>query len=143
MFSFIFSMETVKIENKLDQDESSGKEEKIRQLWQELIESEMRYVEDLNEVRGIEETGVKHKWSQICRDYIHSQPDQTKKFFSLDRKHFKTLKKRAKGLHAADEDPEVEGGQGGQVGQGGQGSVNRRFTESEDCSSLAPPTPAE
>ena len=51
-------METVEIENKLDQDESSGKEEKIRQLWQELIESEMRYVEDLNEVRGIEETGA-------------------------------------------------------------------------------------
>ena len=47
------------------------------------------------------------------------------------------MKKRAKGLHAADEDPEVEGV------QGGQGSVNRRFTESEDCSSLTPPTPAE
>ena len=55
----------------------------------------------------------------------------------------KTLKKRAKGLHAADEDPEVEGVQGGKGGQGGQGSVNRRFTEREDCSSLAPPTPAE
>ena len=54
MFSSIFSMETVEIENKLDQDENGGKEEKIRQLWQELIESEMRYVEDLNEVRGIE-----------------------------------------------------------------------------------------
>ena len=52
--------ETVKIEDKLnqlsiknegkDQEKFGGKEEKIRQLLQELIESEMRYVEDLNEV---------------------------------------------------------------------------------------------
>ena len=52
--------ETVKIEDKLnqlsiknegkDQEKCCGKEEKIRQLLQELIESEMRYVEDLNEV---------------------------------------------------------------------------------------------
>ena len=52
--------ETVKIEDKLnqlsiknegkDQEKCGGKEEKIRQLLQELIESEMRYVEDLNEV---------------------------------------------------------------------------------------------
>ena len=54
------SRDTVKIEDKLnqlsiknegkDQEKCGGKEEKIRQLLQELIESEMKYVEDLNEV---------------------------------------------------------------------------------------------
>ena len=40
---------SIKNEGK-DQEKFGGKEEKIRQLLQELIESEMRYVEDLNEV---------------------------------------------------------------------------------------------
>ena len=52
--------EVVNIESKLDRlriknegndlGTCAGKEEKIRQLLQELVESEMRYVEDLNEV---------------------------------------------------------------------------------------------
>ena len=40
---------SIKNEGK-DQEKCGGKEEKIRQLLQELIESEMKYVEDLNEV---------------------------------------------------------------------------------------------
>ena len=36
--------------------------------------------------------------SQISRDYIQSQPDKKNIFLSLDRKHLKTLKKRAHSL---------------------------------------------
>jgi len=58
----------------------AGKEEKIRQLLEELIESEMKYVNDLEE---------------ICRDYIEPPLDtEEKMFYSLDRKYLRSLKRR-------------------------------------------------
>jgi len=58
----------------------AGKEEKIRQLLEELIESEMKYVNDLEE---------------ICRDYIEPPLDSEEKmFYGLDRKYLRSLKRR-------------------------------------------------
>ena len=135
--------ETVKIENKLDQlciknegkdQEMWGrKEQKIRQLLQELIESEMRYVEDLNEVGYYRDRSQTFdKLSQICRDYIQSQSDQKNISLSLDRKHLKTLKKRAHSLQVDTKET--------QEFQEIQGAVTRRFTDNLD---LSPPSPAE
>ena len=135
--------ETVKIENKLDQlriindgkdqEKCGGKEQKIRQLLQELIESEMRYVEDLNEVGYFRDRSQTFdKLSQISRDYIQSQPDKKNIFLSLDRKHLKTLKKRAHSLQVDTNET--------QEFQEIKGAVTRRFTDNLD---LSPPSPAE
>ena len=134
------SRDTVKIEDKLnqlsiknegkDQEKCGGKEEKIRQLLQELIESEMKYVEDLNEVGYYgDRSQIIDKMSQICRDYIQSQPDQKNISRSLDRKHLKTLKKRAQSLQVDSAET-----------QEFKGAAARRFTDNLD---LAPPSPAE
>lgn len=58
----------------------TAKEEKIRQLLEELIESEMKYVNDLEE---------------ICRDYIEPPLEEEKMFYSLDRRYLKSMKRRA------------------------------------------------
>ena len=97
------SMDTATIESKLDKlllvnngderrDDRGGRGGRIRQLLQELIDSEIKYVEDLKEV-NFNSILNSYKLSQICRDYIHSRPDDKNIFYSLDRKYFKSARR--------------------------------------------------
>ena len=97
------SMDTATIESKLDKlllvnngdesrDDRGERGGRIRQLLQELIDSEIKYVEDLKEV-NFNSILNSYKLSQICRDYIHSQPDDKNIFYSLDRKYFKSARR--------------------------------------------------